>query len=66
MSPKGYFLKTDEIFWDRKNKKIFNKKYTTIISNSDRIRLHAKNGIEASEDLKEIRLKNISGTLPIK
>ncbi|WP_185857263.1 hypothetical protein [Blattabacterium cuenoti] len=66
MSPKGYLLKTDEIFWDIKNKKIFNKKYTTIISNLDGIRLYAKNGIEATEDLKEIRLKNISGTLPIK
>lgn len=66
MNPKGYFLKTEEIFWDRKNKKIFNKKYTTIIYNSDGIRLHATNGIEASEDLKKIRLKNINGTLPIK
>ncbi|WP_238784152.1 hypothetical protein [Blattabacterium cuenoti] len=65
MSPDGYFLRTDEIFWDRKNKKIFNKKYT-IISNSYGIVLHAKNGIEASEDLKKIRLKNISGTLPVK
>ncbi|WP_238784194.1 hypothetical protein [Blattabacterium cuenoti] len=65
MSPKGSFLKTEEIFWDIKNKRIFNKKYTTI-SNSDGMMLHAANGIEASEDLKEIRLRNISGTLPIK
>ncbi|WP_238786127.1 hypothetical protein [Blattabacterium cuenoti] len=66
MNYKGYFLKTEEIFWDRKKKKIFNKKYTTIISNSDNIILHATNGIEVSEDFKNIRLKNISGTLPIK
>lgn len=65
VSYEGYFLKTDEIFWDRKNKKIFNKKYT-IISNSYGIILHATNGIEASENLKKIRLKNISGTFPIK
>ncbi|WP_185860656.1 hypothetical protein [Blattabacterium cuenoti] len=66
MSPEGFLLKTEEIFWDRKNKKIFNKKYTTIVSNSDGIILHATNGIEASDDLKKIRLKNISGTLPVK
>ncbi|QIK16905.1 hypothetical protein G9C01_00760 [Blattabacterium sp. DPU] len=66
MSYTGYFLKTDEIFWDRKKKKIFNKKYTTIISNSDGTVLHAINGIDASEDLKKIRLKKISGILPIK
>ncbi|WP_341660148.1 hypothetical protein [Blattabacterium cuenoti] len=66
MSYKGYILKTEEIFWDRRKKKIFNKKYTTIISHSNGIILHATNGIEASEDLKKIRLKNISGTFPIK
>ncbi|WP_238786197.1 hypothetical protein [Blattabacterium cuenoti] len=59
---KGFFLKTDEIFWDRKKKKIFNGKYT-MISNSDGTILHAVNGIEASDDLKKIILKNISGTL---
>ncbi|WP_041936052.1 hypothetical protein [Blattabacterium sp. (Nauphoeta cinerea)] len=69
MNSKGYFLKTEEIFWNRKDKKIFNKKYTTIISHSDKtdkIILHATNGIEATEDLKKIRLKSISGTLPVK
>ncbi|WP_185856694.1 hypothetical protein [Blattabacterium cuenoti] len=66
MSYKGDILKTEEIFWDRRKKKIFNKKYTTIISHSNEIILHARNGIEASEDLKKIRLKNISGTFPIK
>ncbi|WP_238784088.1 hypothetical protein [Blattabacterium cuenoti] len=65
MNPEGFFLKTDEIFWDRRNKRIFNNKYT-VISNSNGIILHATNGIEASEDLKKIRLKNISGTFPIK
>ncbi|WP_238785050.1 hypothetical protein [Blattabacterium cuenoti] len=66
MNDKGDFLKTDEIFWDSKNQKIFNEKYTKIVSNSDGIILHATNGIEASEDLKKIILKNISGTFPIK
>jgi|GEM_PF-4196132 hypothetical protein len=65
MSPEGFFLKTDEIFWDRIHKKIFNKKYTTI-SNRSGMKLYVMNGIEASEDLKKIRLKNISGTFPIK
>ncbi|WP_238784770.1 hypothetical protein [Blattabacterium cuenoti] len=69
MNPKGFFLKTEEIFWDRKDKRIFNKKYTKITFHSDKkdkIILYATNGIEATEDLKEIRLKNISGTLPVK
>ncbi|BAR92268.1 hypothetical protein [Blattabacterium cuenoti] len=66
MNYKGDLLKTEEIFWDRRKKKIFNKKYTTIIFHSNEIILHATNGIEASEDLKKIRLKNISGTFPVK
>ncbi|WP_185862085.1 hypothetical protein [Blattabacterium cuenoti] len=64
MNPKGYFLKTEEIFWNKKQKKIFNRKYTTIY-NSDGTILHAINGIEASDDLKKIKLKNISGIFPI-
>ncbi|WP_185868971.1 hypothetical protein [Blattabacterium cuenoti] len=61
----GFFIKTEEIFWNKKQKKIFNDKYT-VISNLDGIMLHAINGIEASDDLKKIKLKNISGTFPLK
>ncbi|WP_238784568.1 hypothetical protein [Blattabacterium cuenoti] len=64
MNSNGYFVKTEEIFWNRKQKKIFNEKYT-MIYNSDGTILHATNGIEVSEDFKKIKLKNISGTLPI-
>ncbi|BBA17453.1 hypothetical protein [Blattabacterium cuenoti] len=66
MSHKGVSLKTEEIFWDRRKKKIFNKKYTKIIFHSKKMILYAINGIEASEDLKKIRLKNINGTFPVK
>ncbi|WP_223843724.1 hypothetical protein [Blattabacterium cuenoti] len=64
MNSNGYFVKTEEVFWDKQQKKIFNEKYT-MISNLDGIILHAINGIEASDDLKKIKLKNIRGTLPL-
>ncbi|WP_238784261.1 LptA/OstA family protein [Blattabacterium cuenoti] len=64
ISPNGDFLKTNEIFWNKKDKKIFNNKYT-IIHYSNGTILHAMNGLEASDDLKNIRLKNISGILSI-
>ncbi|WP_238785314.1 hypothetical protein [Blattabacterium cuenoti] len=65
INPKGYMLKTEEIYWNVKKKKIYNDKYT-IISSIDGTVLHAKNGIEASDDFKKIILKNISGTIYIK
>ncbi|WP_185881845.1 hypothetical protein [Blattabacterium cuenoti] len=64
MNPNGDFLKTEEIYWNRKYKKIFNN-LSTVIYCSDGTILHAMNGLEASEDFKKIRLKNISGTFPI-
>ncbi|WP_238783748.1 hypothetical protein [Blattabacterium cuenoti] len=64
MNSNGDFLKTEEIFWNKKSRKIFNN-IPTIIYCNDGILLHAKNGIEASEDLKKINIKNISGIIPI-
>ncbi|WP_238783787.1 hypothetical protein [Blattabacterium cuenoti] len=64
VSSNGYFLKTDEIFWNRKQKKIFNNK-CTIIYYPDGTMLRAMNGLEASDDFKNISLKNISGIIPI-
>ncbi|ACY40123.1 hypothetical protein BLBBGE_091 [Blattabacterium sp. (Blattella germanica) str. Bge] len=53
MNSNGYFVKTEEIFWNRKQKKIFNEKYTMIYNSNGTI-LHAINGIEASDDLKKL------------
>ncbi|AER40807.1 MAG: hypothetical protein LBQ72_00300 [Flavobacteriales bacterium] len=64
MNPNGDFLKTEEIFWNIERKKIFNNKCTTIYFSNGTI-LKAINGLEATDDLKEIRLKNISGFLSI-
>lgn len=64
MNPNGDFLKTEEIYWNKKRKKIFNN-LSTVIYCSDGTILHAMNGLEASEDFKKIRLKNISGIFPI-
>ncbi|AWU44124.1 hypothetical protein DM814_00420 [Blattabacterium punctulatus] len=64
MNSDGDFLKTEEIFWNKKYKKIFNNKYT-IIYCTDGTVLKAMNGLEATDDLKKIRLKNISGIFPI-
>ncbi|WP_185866531.1 hypothetical protein [Blattabacterium cuenoti] len=64
MNPNGDLLTTEEIYWNRKRKKIFNN-LPTVIYCSDGTILHAMNGLEASEDFKKIRLKNISGIFPI-
>ncbi|WP_238784448.1 LptA/OstA family protein [Blattabacterium cuenoti] len=60
MNHNGDYLKTNEIFWNKKNKKIFNDK-STIIHYSDGSILHAVNGFEASDDFKNIKLKNTRG-----
>ncbi len=64
LTPNGYFFKTDEIFWDKNKKKIFNKKNVTI-SNLNGTILHAKKGIEMYNNLKNFKLKDISGVLPL-
>ncbi|WP_238784943.1 hypothetical protein [Blattabacterium cuenoti] len=61
----GYILKTEEIFFNLKNKKIYNEKYT-IISTTNGMVFRAKNGIESSDNLSNIKLKNISGTISIR
>ncbi|WP_185858466.1 hypothetical protein [Blattabacterium cuenoti] len=65
INDQGYLLKTKEIFWNRKQKKIFNDKYTMIYNPKNGTKLYAINGIEASENFRSIKLKNISGTLSI-
>lgn len=64
LSKNGYFLNTEEIFWNKKKKIFFNNVFT-IISNDNGMVLYSKNGIEACNDLKNITLKNISGIVPI-
>ncbi|WP_238785595.1 hypothetical protein [Blattabacterium cuenoti] len=64
LNPNKFFLKTEEIFWDKKNKKIFNEK-NIIISDLNGAILYAKKGINISEDFKKFKLKDISGILPL-
>ena len=60
----GDTLKTNQIFWDRKNEKIFTDD-TVRIYRADGITTNFSNhGIEASQDFKNFKLKNNSGTLP--
>lgn len=60
----GDELKTSCIFWDRKKKKI----YTYVESHIKRANgsvLHAKNGLEGSEDLRNILLRNVDGHISL-
>lgn len=58
----GDTLLTNHIFWDNLNKRIFTKDTVTIIR-IDGTKNIAKNGLEASEDLKEITLYNNHGVI---
>ncbi|MDR3272630.1 MAG: LPS export ABC transporter periplasmic protein LptC [Flavobacteriaceae bacterium] len=62
----GDTLKTNHIFWDKKNEEIFT--YDTVkIYRADGITTNiSNNGIEASQDFKNFKLKNNHGTLPYK
>lgn len=58
-------LLTDEIFWNRGEKKIYTDALTQIYR-ADGTKLTAKNGLESSEDLNDLTLKNTEGTIPVK
>ncbi len=59
---KGIFLKTEEIFWDRKKKYFFNKKKTTVY-NKNGLFFNATKGIEFSDNLNRIKLNSINGVI---
>lgn len=57
-------LKTNQIFWDKKNRKIFTHD-TVKIYRADGVTTNiSTHGIEATEDFKNFKLKNNTGTLP--
>ena len=57
-------LKTNEIFWNKKERKIFSND-TVKIYRADGITTNISfNGIESSEDFKNFKLKKNKGTLP--
>lgn len=55
-------LKTSQIFWDRKERRIYNE-VPTKIHRADGTIINGKNGLEGSDDLKEITLKNTDGLI---
>lgn len=58
----GDTLKTEQIYWDNKNRRIFTDKSVSITRLDGTINF-SQNGIEASEDFKEFTLKNNSGVI---
>ncbi|SZD71795.1 Uncharacterized protein conserved in bacteria [Candidatus Ornithobacterium hominis] len=58
----GDTLKTEQIYWDNKNRRIFTDKSVTIKRMDGTVNV-SQNGIEASEDFKEFTLKNNSGVI---
>ncbi len=65
INAQGDTLRTDEIFWNRGEKKIYTNALTQI-HRADGTELTAKNGLESSEDLNDLILKNTEGTIPLK
>ncbi|XOD66574.1 MAG: LPS export ABC transporter periplasmic protein LptC [Flavobacteriales bacterium Tduv] len=55
-------LKTSHIFWNRKERRIYND-VPTEIHRADGTVINAKNGLEGSDELKEITLKNTDGLI---
>lgn len=58
----GDTLRTERIFWDNANRRIFTDKPVTIKRMDGTVNV-SKDGIEASEDFKEFTLKNNSGVI---
>lgn len=65
ITSQGDTLQTDEIVWKKAEKKIYTQTLTEI-HRADGAKLIAKNGLEGSEDLTEITLKNTEGIIPVK
>lgn len=61
----GDELKTSHIFWNKKEKKIYNEVFSEIYKANGSV-LRAKNGLEGSDDLKKISLKNTDGAVLLK
>ncbi|WP_128331793.1 LPS export ABC transporter periplasmic protein LptC [Apibacter sp. HY039] len=57
-------LKTNILFWDKNNRKIFTHDTVRIYRGDGVTTNISTQGIEASEDFKNFKLKNNSGTLP--
>ncbi|XOD68404.1 MAG: LPS export ABC transporter periplasmic protein LptC [Flavobacteriales bacterium AspAUS03] len=60
INPSKDTLKTSHLFWNRRERKIYND-VPTEIYRADGTILNAKKGLEGSDDLKEITLKNTNG-----
>ena len=57
VNDKGDSLKTEELYWDRKNKKIYTDKFVTLISNQ---KITNGTGMESNEDLSDWTLTEIT------
>lgn len=55
-------LRTSHIFWNRKKQRIYNE-VPTEIRRADGTVINAKNGLEGSDNLKEVTLKNTDGLI---
>ncbi|XCI75026.1 MAG: LPS export ABC transporter periplasmic protein LptC [Flavobacteriales bacterium] len=62
VNPSKDTLKTSHLLWNRKERKIYNDVPTEIYRIDGTI-LNAKKGLEGSDDLKEITLKNTDGLI---
>lgn len=58
-------LKTSSIFWNKEKHKIYNY-VPTKIYRSNGFLINAKNGIEGSDNLNDIILRNINGVIYFK
>lgn len=55
-------IETEELFWDRKNEKVYTEKFVTITTPDEII---YGNGMDANEDFTEWTIRNIKGTVSI-
>ena len=58
ISEKGDSLKTEELYWDRKNEKFFTDKFVTLISDKN---ITYGLGMESNQDMSDVVFKNVSG-----
>ncbi len=55
-------IETEELFWDRKNEKVYTEKFVTITTPDEII---YGNGMDANENFTEWNIRNIKGTVSV-